>query len=307
VGSCLHNAGVELCFVARSASDRRALQEHGLSRSGIFGEARIEPDEMRLCASIAELRDAPLDFLLVCTKSTASKEVAAALDAVWQTLPETARAVLFQNGWGNAEIFAASLPCERVYNARVITGFRRTQPWAVEVTVHADAIRIGSLFGADSAPLTVLCQAIARGGIPCELSPAIERDLWAKVLYNCLLNPLGALLGVRYGMLGEREETRAIMQAVAEEVFAVLHQSGYRTHWASAQEYLAFFYRELLPATAAHESSMLWDLRTGRATEIDALCGAVVSLGASNRVPTPVNAALAQLIRACERDSIQCR
>ena len=40
----------------------------------------------------------------------------------------------------------------RVFNARVITGFQRTAPNRVEITVHADAIHLGSLFGADAAP-----------------------------------------------------------------------------------------------------------------------------------------------------------
>ena len=58
------------------------------------------------------------------------------------------------------------------------------------------------------------------------------------------------------------------------------------------------FYDELLPPTASHESSMLQDLRAKRPTEIDALCGAVARLGAEAGVPTPVNTALRDLVRA---------
>jgi 2-dehydropantoate 2-reductase len=170
----------------------------------------------------------------------------------------------------------------------------------VEVTVHADAIHVGSLFGADLTAIEGLCGAIRKGGIPCEPSREIAEDLWAKVLYNCLLNPLGALVGVPYGMLGEREETRAIMEAVAREVFAVMESAGFHTHWPSAEAYLESFYAELLPATALHESSMLQDLRAGRKTEIDALNGAVAKLASQHSVPAPVDRALATLIRAAE-------
>jgi 2-dehydropantoate 2-reductase len=170
----------------------------------------------------------------------------------------------------------------------------------VEITVHADAVRIGSLFGSTSPCLSQLADAIARGGIPCETTDEIEKDLWAKVLYNCLLNPLGAIIGVPYGALGERRELRAIMGALAGEVFAVLERAGNRTHWESADDYLAVFYRDLLPATAQHESSMLQDVRAHRPTEIDALCGAVVALGQRLGVPTPVNQALTLLVRALD-------
>ena len=61
------------------------------------------------------------------------------------------------------------------------------------------------------------------------------------------------------------------------------------------------FYAELIPPTAAHESSMLQDLRAGRRTEIEALCGAVERLGLRHRVETPVVSSLASLVRAAEQ------
>lgn len=300
LGSCLHRAGEPVRFLVREGSGRHAIEDRGLLRTGIFGEVRAEATDLEVHHAASELREAHIDFLLVCTKATASAEVAQALESVWGSLRGAPRVVLCQNGWGNAELFAAHLPRQRVYNGRVITGFRRRQPHAVEITVHADAIRIGSLFGADPAPLEKLCEAISRGGVPCQLTAEIEKDLWAKVLYNCLLNPLGALAGVPYGALGERPQTRAIMRAVAAEVFAVLARAGFETHWASAEEYLETFYQQLLPPTALHESSMLQDLRAGKRTEIDALCGAVAELAARHDVPAPVNEALARLIRAAE-------
>ena len=50
------------------------------------------------------------------------------------------------------------------------------------------------------------------------------------------------------------------------------------------------------------EASMLQDIRAGRPSEIDALCGAVSALGARHGVATPVNTALSQLIHALEAD-----
>jgi 2-dehydropantoate 2-reductase len=63
------------------------------------------------------------------------------------------------------------------------------------------------------------------------------------------------------------------------------------------------FYRDLLPPTAEHESSMLQDLQAGRPTEIDVLCGAVDRLARKFNIASPVNTALLALIRAAERNS----
>lgn len=300
LGSCLVAADSEVEFVARGRDDAGVLGASGLERIGVFGKLRIEPGRFAAAASLTELHSEEIDFVLVCVKTVDSRRVARDLARIWPSLPGTPRIVLCQNGWGNAEIFAAELPSRAIFSARVITGFRRDAPGRVTVTVHAEPIRIGSLYDADVGPLAPLCEAIARGGIPCELSPSIERDLWAKMLYNCPLNPLGALLGVPYGELALRPERRRVMDTAIEEIFHVMARAGLAAHWKSAEEYLPVFYDELLPATRDHESSMLQDLRAGRRTEIDALSGAVVEIGARHRVETPVNSALATLVRAIE-------
>jgi 2-dehydropantoate 2-reductase len=56
----------------------------------------------------------------------------------------------------------------------------------------------------------------------------------------------------------------------------------------------------LLPPTAAHESSMLQDLRAGRRTEIDAITGEVVRLAEAHGVGVPVSRALLALVRFAE-------
>ena len=266
----------------------------------MFGASHTPPGALDAGVGAASLRGETLDWILVCTKTPAAGEAAAALGEVWDHLRGARRVVVCQNGWGSAERFAERLPRDHLYSARVITGFRRSRPNAVEITAHAEPIRIGSLYGADLGPVAGLCEAIARGGVPCEVSDAIGSELWSKMLYNCSLNPLGALIGVPYGVLGERDETRSILEATVREIFAVLEATETRTRWRDADDYLDMFWRELLPPTAAHESSMLQDLRAGRRTEVESLNGAVVTLARAHGVDAPVNRALLELIRARE-------
>ncbi len=304
LGSCLHASGHAVHFVVRGDAGAHPLQAEGLRRSGIFGEVHVPTGAITIDRTMQALAGSAPDFLLVCTKTTATDAVAGAIGAVWHALGSEPVVVQCQNGWGNAERLAAHVPSEHIYNARVITGFVRRARNAVEVTAHADAIRIGSLFGEPPSRVAPLVAAIDEGGIPCQPSNDIEADLLAKLLYNCLLNPLGALAGVRYGELGRRPETRRMMDAVAHEIFEVLERTGHRTHWDSARDYLATFYGDLLPATSLHESSMLQDLKAQRPTEIDALNGAVVRMAESVGVPAPVNASLTTLIRAAESSRV---
>ena len=275
--------------------------EHGVTRTGLFGETNAAPSQFQAGVGAASLRGCELDWIFVCTKTPDAEPVAEALREAWDEVSGERRVVVCHNGWGSADHFAARLPTDRIYSARVITGFRRGRPHAVEITAHAEPIRIGSLYGADLSPLAALCDAIARGGVPCEVSDDIESELWSKMLYNCSLNPLGALIGVAYGELGRHAETRSILEAVIAEIFALLDATGRRTRWSSASEYLPVFWDELLPPTAAHESSMLQDLRAGRRSEVAALNGAVVELAGVCGLDVPVNRALLQLIRAREQ------
>ncbi len=300
LASCLHAAGHALHFVVRDAADPHPIEVDGITRRGLLGTRSVPPGAVRVSRALQDLAGTAPDHLIVCTKTTAIPELAASLGAVWPTLGSEPIVVLCQNGWGSAERFAAHVPRDCVFNARVITGFSRRSASEVDITVHADAIHLGSLFGESADRLQALAEAIDRGGIPCRTSTTIEADLLGKLLYNCLLNPLGALVGVAYGELGKAPETRHIMESLAGEIFRVLDGAGLRTHWFDAEEYLEHFHRRLLPATALHRSSMLQDLTAGRPTEIDALNGAVLRMGAAHDVATPVNAALTRLIHAAE-------
>lgn len=299
LGSALLAAGVRVRLLAR-AETAEALARHGLLRTGIFGRHQALPGAFEAASELAALSPGPVDAVLVTTKSFDTESAAAALATQPGLVDAVAPLVLCQNGWGNAERFARHFARERIFNARVITGFAKRAPHHVEITVHAEAVRMGSLFGADPAPLAPLCAALARGGIPCETTGRIAEELWAKMLYNGCLNPLGAIFGVPYGALGASEPGRALLADVAHEIFAVMRAAGFRSHWDSAEGFLEALYRDLLPPTASHESSMLQDLRAGRPTELDALTGEVVRLGESRGVAVPVNRTLLAMVRFLE-------
>jgi 2-dehydropantoate 2-reductase len=274
-----------------------ALKVGGLVRTGIFGECQAAAGTFGAFESLEEIAGPPYDFVLVCTKSFDSASAAQDLAAHGEKIGADATLVLFQNGWGNAECFTDSFAARRVYNARVITGFHRHRPNEVEVTVHADAIHVGSLFEAEVSALEDLCRGIRDGGIPCETTGDIGRDLWAKMLYNCALNPLGAILRVPYGALAGQATTQALMNSIIAEVFAVMTAAGFRTHWESPQGFIRVFYEKLVPDTAEHESSMLQDIAAGKRTEIEALNGAVLRLADELGCEVSHNRAVYSLIK----------
>ena len=294
LASCLLKAGQQVDLIGRTATID-ALKQHGLQRTGLFGDFHSPPVQFGTGVSLGDLPDTLYDFILVCTKSFDSRPAAADLAA--HLKKSQTPVVLCQNGWGNAETFAEFFPKDRIKNARIITGFQRPQQHQVEITVHADTMHVGSLFDNDVSELEPLSAAIDQGGIPCAVTPTIGKDLWAKMLYNCMLNGLSTLFDVPYGVLGESPHTRAMMQAIAHEVFRVMPADGHSTHWETAPDYLDTFYKRQLPPTYKHEPSMLQDIRAGKPTEIDALNGAIVTLGKQHGIPVPINTTIHHMIQ----------
>lgn len=296
LASCLLKSQAEVCIIAR-ADTVAALRKSGLVRTGIFGKFCAGPETFSAYASLSEIENREFDFILVCTKSFDSASAAEDISQNSRLLASDAKIILCQNGWGNAEKFNPLFSKERIYSARVITGFTRRKPNEVEVTVHAEAIHIGSLFGCNIEAVGPLAKSIAAGDIPSVTVHGIEKDLWAKMLYNCALNPLGAILDVPYGDLAENPSTKDLMNHIAEEVFAVMTAGGFRTHWQSADGFLKVFYDKLVPATAGHKSSMLQDIAAGKRTEIDALTGEVLTLAEKHHIKVPYNNAVNSLIQ----------
>jgi 2-dehydropantoate 2-reductase len=302
IASCLLKTKDRVDIIAREGTVS-ALRKHGLVRTGILGDYSAGPAAFGCYTSLSEIKTKTYDYILVCTKSFDSFKAAKDLSGYISLFGDKTKIVLFQNGWGNAEVFTSFFDGEKIYNARVITGFRRPKQNEVTITVHADSIHVGSLFNEDLECIEGLCQSINKGGIPCEATCNIERDLWAKMLYNCALNPLGAILDVPYGELAEHEPSRIIMKGIVEEVFEVIEAAGYQTHWRSPRDFLEVFYKRLVPDTAEHKSSTLQDILARKKTEIDALNGAVIKLAEKHKVNAPYNSAVYNIVKFIEAQS----
>jgi 2-dehydropantoate 2-reductase len=94
--------------------------------------------------------------------------------------------------------------------------------------------------------------------------------------------------------MSTRTELRAVLSALASEAVAVGRAAGMDVALAEREQEI----HRVLAAAGPGKASMLQDIEAGRATEIDAINGAVVSMGHLYGVPTPVNAAMVALVKA---------
>ena len=300
IGCLLAAAGHQVDLVLRSRF-AEILQSSGLTVTGIFGDFHVPGERLGLLTDCQNRSDIGYDYILLTTKTY---DTAAALDALTVLAGSTCPIVSLQNGCGNLEQLAQRFGLERSLAARVITGFAIEQPGVIRITVSADAVHLGGCIrGTIPAPAEQLATILTQAGLPSIAVADIFQSLFGKLLYNCALNPLGAILGVHYGALAEHSETRRIMNRVMEETFAVITAMGGTTPWADAEKYQNVFYDQLVPATYDHRPSMLQDLDSGKPTEVDAMVGYVAAQGHQWGVATPCCDFLAGLVRFKEQQT----
>lgn len=294
-GGLLQERGQEVTFVGTD-DHLLAMQEKGLTITGIWGEHRLE----RVKAYYGtEGLSGTFDVILLSVKSYHTTQV------ISQALPfmeQGSLVVSLQNGLGNWEAIAAAVGWDRTVGARVIFGAAIEAPGTARVTVYADKVLLGSPSGSvEQERMQPVCDAFNDARIPTLLSENIESSLWGKVLYNCALNPMGAILNVPYGALREVPEVMEVVHRIIDEIFAVAGAKGVRLGYEHPDDYFRTLVDDLLPPTASHRSSMLQDMEKGRRTEIDALNGAIGAYGRQLGIPAPVNDVITAIIKGFER------
>ena len=127
-----------------------------------------------------------------------------------------------------------------------------------------------------------------------ESSGDVEALVWGKIVINAAINPITALLNISNGQLLEIQPARNLAAGIVREAVAVVVALGIQLPYPDPQVAMEAVARR----TAANRSSMLQDIQRGAPTEIDAICGAIVRTGEQTGVPTPLNRALWQLVKA---------
>jgi 2-dehydropantoate 2-reductase len=303
LGGFLQKIGRSVTYVGRG-EHFRAIQEKGLMITGIWGDHFVPPEEIDALSGPVP-PGKKYSTILLCVKS---KDTETAAKEASTLLQDGGIMVSIQNGLNNWETIARHVGEGRTVGARVIFGAEIPKPGLARVTVNADDVLLGEPFlPVNRSFLQTLKMDLSLSGIPSKIvgKDEIWAAIWGKVLYNSCLNPLGAILEVPYGKLGENEETREIIKIVLEEIFLVCRAKKVPLPYRDADEYYRFLLEKQLPPTKGHRASMLQDILAGRKTEIDALNGAISKYAKESGIQTPYNDLLCNLIKFKEKSENQ--
>ena len=258
----------------------------------------IPPDRFVIVDSqkgpISEQVRGTCDVAIICGKASSTPVLAQIAEEV---LTPNGIAISLQNGLGHSEMLAHRLGRERILSGSITHGAWRDGESGIH-WVGRGAIRMGTLDGGEATEIASgLLQVFEDANLNPMWSDDVQNIVWRKLLLNVAINPVCSIAGVRNGALIDVPELWDQAMAAMLEAAAVARASGVDLGEVNLEEHL----RKVVEATADNRCSMLQDVMTGRATEIDSLCGAVVERGEELGIPTPANQSLHALVKGIER------
>ena len=268
----------EVTLIGR-ADHVRAVQQNGLRIEGL----EQQTVQMNAAAAITEI---PADALiLLTTKLPSTRE---ALRAVATLVRDDTTIVSLQNGLNSEEIARAAIG-KRGVVLRGITQFGAIFEQAGVIRYMARGYTLIEKHERSPRIAAVLNQA----GLDCRISPDMKTEVWRKLIFNCVVNPVTTIAGCKVGGITNPNLDR-LKQLIVEECLTIAAAEEIDLEGDLLAEINATY------AGSQNIVSMRQDLVRERETEIDYLNGAIVDLGRRYGIECPVNHGLVRIIKAME-------
>ena len=282
--------------LTRRAEHADALAAGGLRVSGkCYFTATL-----RATADESALPDAEL--VILATKANEVDEAAVRLAG---RVP-SATVMTIQNGLGAEEIVRAHGERPLVSAVTFMSGVRHaddhveyeldTETWLgpfAATTTYERAREIEAL--------------LVESGLRARAFPDLRPAQWSKLIFNATVNTVAALTDLphvsAFAHVEAPTDLGRLVRDLMDEGKAVAAAAGVALHedpWEMNVHAVRRGETEAAAGAYAHVPSMLDDVRSRRATEVDFITGALVREAERTGVPAPLNTAMYRLVRARE-------
>lgn len=279
---------VRISLLTTDGEHVQAVRQDGLVVEELDGSTSC----YRLSAynDVRTLEEAP-DLVLVAVK-THSIEVAVA--SVVERCHAATLFLTLQNGIGNWERIAKLVGAGSVLVGTTAQGATLLEPGRIRHGGNGPTY-LGEPEGAPSPRVRLVVEKFQQAGLKAEAREGMAQLIWEKLQVNIGINAITALTGIKNGFIAAAPVARDLCRAAVEESMRVARANGFAMPDDMVDRVLA-----IAQATAVNRSSMGQDVDRQKRTEIDAINGAIVTLGEQLCIPTPVNQTLVQLVKILE-------
>ncbi|MGG0667129.1 2-dehydropantoate 2-reductase [Lederbergia citrisecunda] len=281
IGSYLSEAGMKVVFFVRRREQAAIIREQGIRRINSDGtetslKANAQTDEGKLP------ENAPW---IVATKY---EGVAPVVELVHKR--NLKNAVMFiQNGYGHFNLVSGtSMP--NVFFATVEHGAGRLDDRTVSHN-GVGAMKIASYRG-DEASFDFM-KSVDSPDFPVTFANDAHQIVLRKVLINCMINPLTAVLQVRNGELLENPDAKTLFDQLYEEIMVVFPEMEKDLPKSAVEE--------ICRRTKKNRSSMLTDRMNENPMEIESIISSILQMGERRGGSLPLLQTLEKMLLAIDR------
>ena len=285
----LASAGHDVWAVDTWKEHIEAIRQKGLRVEGASGDRTV-----RVHATTRAEEAGVCDLVILATKAM---HVTQAAENAKALLGPNSVVLSIQNGLGGPDSAARVLGRERVV-VGVVGGFGAS----IKAPGHAhhngwELVRLGEFAGPVSARLEKIAEVWRSGGFKVKCFDDIDQLVWEKLICNVCFSGTCAVTERTVVEVMEDPDTWRIASGCASEAFAVARVRKVKLDFDEPVAYVRAFGMKIPNA----RPSMLLDHLAGRASEIDAINGAIPPAAAAVGVAAPYNEVISGLVRAKER------
>ena len=290
-----------------------AIQEQGLQ---ILGKSKftVRPrailinekespgirEKWRAITESIDFGDYDYHFVIVCVKSYQTKTILEDIKFIYENTKSSNKIffVSLQNGIENERLLGTAIPECQIIGGITTEGVTFLGPGKVyhagkgETTLGPLSIEHeGSTVAA-----RILNRLFESIGMESSFCGNIYGKIWIKAIVNSSINPITAITGLENGYLLKRKDLEVLAKRACLEGAAVaeahLIDLACDNPWKEV--------KKVILATAKNRSSMLQDIKNGKRTEIDCICGVIIMYGKEENLPVPTQCMLHALVRNIE-------
>jgi 2-dehydropantoate 2-reductase len=177
-------------------------------------------------------------------------------------------------------IVADNLPVERVIGSVVYPAAEIVRPGVLK-HIEGNRFSIAEIDNSETPRIKSVSETLRKAGFKAPVISDIRAEMWTKLWGNLSFNPISALAHATLVDICRFPLSRDLAAKMMQEAQAVGEKLGIRFRVALEKRIAG------AEAVGAHKTSMLQDVESGRAIEIEALVGSVVELGRITQTPTP--------------------
>jgi 2-dehydropantoate 2-reductase len=284
----LGDAGNDVWAIDRWHEHISAIRKRGLRVEGASGDRVV-----RINATVDPGEVGVVDLVVIATKAM---HVRTAAEASRPLLGQDTLVLPIQNGLGSGDVTADVLGDDRVVLG-VVGGFGASIVSPGHAHHHGfELVRLGERHGPVTARVERIADVWRAAGFTVRTYDDVDQLVWEKLICNVCFSGTCTVLGATIAEVMGNPHAWSVAARCAREAYDVAVATGIALSFTDPVGYAAAFGERIPDA----RPSMLLDRLAGRASEIDAINGAIPPRAAAVGLQAPANETISALVKALE-------